>query len=108
MAKGKFSQPRMPKFDGSVPDQNQDPIFDSDDLFLKDIPDIAPEAPKAPASEPKPAPSMEETQQFTLEQTDTFLPNAKEPTLKLKLSTGVDSLKQSKVFIDRYRSFCNL
>lgn len=74
MAKGKFSQPRMPKFDGSVPDQNADPIFDSDDLFLKDIPDIAPEAPKAPASEPKPAPSMEETQQFTLEQTDTFLP----------------------------------
>ena len=38
----------------------------------------------------------------------TFLPNAKEPTLKLKLSTGVDSLKQSKVFIDRYRNFCNL
>ena len=37
----------------------------------------------------------------------TFLPNAKEPTLRLKLSTGVDSLKQSKVFIDRYRSFCN-
>ena len=36
----------------------------------------------------------------------TFLPNAKEPTLRLKLSTGVDSLKQSKVFIDRYRSFC--
>ncbi len=38
----------------------------------------------------------------------TFLPNAKEPTLRLKLSTGVDSLKQSKVFIDRYRSFCNI
>ena len=37
----------------------------------------------------------------------TFLPNAKEPTLKLKLSTGVDSLKQSKVFVDRYRGFCN-
>ncbi len=37
----------------------------------------------------------------------TFLPNAKEPTLRLKLSTGVDSLKQSKVFIDRYRGFCN-
>ena len=36
----------------------------------------------------------------------TFLANAKEPTLKLKLSTGVDSLKQSKVFVDRYRSFC--
>ena len=38
----------------------------------------------------------------------TFLPNAKEPTLKLKLSSQIDSLKQSKVFIDRYRSFCNL
>ena len=38
----------------------------------------------------------------------TFLPNAKEPTLRLKLSTGVDSLKQSKVFVDRYRGFCNL
>ena len=37
-----------------------------------------------------------------------FLPNAKEPTLRLKLSTGVDSLKQSKIFIDRYRGFCNL
>ena len=35
----------------------------------------------------------------------TFLPNAKEPTLRLKLATGVDALKQSKVFIDRYRSF---
>ena len=38
----------------------------------------------------------------------TFLANAKEPTLRLKLSAGVDSLKQSKIFIDRYRSFCNL
>ena len=38
----------------------------------------------------------------------TFLPNAKEPTLRLKLAAGVDSLKQSKVFIDRYRGFCNL
>ena len=37
----------------------------------------------------------------------TFVPNAKEPVLKLKLSAGVDSLKQSKVFIDRYRGFCN-
>ncbi|MGM9627499.1 MAG: transcription-repair coupling factor [Faecousia sp.] len=34
----------------------------------------------------------------------TFLPNAKEPTLRLKLASGVDSLKQSKVFIERYRS----
>ena len=38
----------------------------------------------------------------------TFLANAKEPTLRLKLSAGVDSLKQSKVFIDRYRKFCNV
>ena len=37
----------------------------------------------------------------------TFLANAKEPTLRLKLSAGVDSLKQSKVFIDRYRTLCN-
>ena len=37
----------------------------------------------------------------------TFLANTKEPTLRLKLSSGVDSLKQSKVFIDRYRSCCN-
>ena len=36
-----------------------------------------------------------------------FLANAKEPTLRLKLAGGVDSLKQSKVFIDRYRSCCN-
>ncbi len=33
-----------------------------------------------------------------------FLANVKEPTLRLKLSAGVDSLKQSKVFVDRYRS----
>ncbi len=37
----------------------------------------------------------------------TFLANVKEPTLRLKLASGVDSLKQSKVFIDRYRSCCN-
>jgi len=37
----------------------------------------------------------------------TFLANAKEPTLRLKLSTGVDSLKQSKIFVERYRTFCN-
>ena len=34
----------------------------------------------------------------------TFLANAKEPTLRLKLSSGVDSLRQSKVFIDHYRT----
>ena len=32
-----------------------------------------------------------------------FVATAKEPTLRLKLSSGVDSLKQSKVFIERYR-----
>ena len=31
-----------------------------------------------------------------------FLPNGKLPTLRLKLSSKVDSLKQSKVFIQRY------
>ncbi|MBQ2854306.1 MAG: transcription-repair coupling factor [Oscillospiraceae bacterium] len=34
----------------------------------------------------------------------TFLANAKEPTLRLKLSAGVDSLKQSKIFVQHYRS----
>lgn len=38
----------------------------------------------------------------------TFLANAKEPTLRLKLSAGVDSLKQSKVFIQRYRTCCGV
>ena len=37
----------------------------------------------------------------------TFLAAAKEPTLRLKLAAGVDSLKQSKVFVERYRTFCN-
>ena len=37
----------------------------------------------------------------------TFLANTKEPTLRLKLASGVDSLKQSRIFIDRYRSCCN-
>ena len=36
----------------------------------------------------------------------TFLANAKQPTLRLKLSSGVDSLKQCKVFIQRYESIC--
>ena len=31
-----------------------------------------------------------------------FVASAKEPTLRLRLSTGVDSLKQSKVFLQRY------
>ena len=33
-----------------------------------------------------------------------FVANAKEPTLRLKLASGVDSLKQSKVFVSRYQS----
>ncbi len=37
----------------------------------------------------------------------TFLAAAKEPTLRLKLSAGADSLKQSKIFVDRYRNFCH-
>ena len=37
-----------------------------------------------------------------------FVATAKEPTLRLKLSSGVDSLKQSKTFIERYRKCLNL
>ena len=36
----------------------------------------------------------------------TFLANAKEPTLRLKLVTGPDSLKQAKAFVAKYRSLC--
>ena len=36
-----------------------------------------------------------------------FVATAKLPTLRLKLSSGVDSLKQSSVFIDRYKKYCN-
>ncbi len=35
-----------------------------------------------------------------------FIATAKLPTLRLKLSSGVDSLRQSKVFIDRFRQYC--
>ncbi len=35
-----------------------------------------------------------------------FVATAKVPTLRLKLASGVDSLRQSKVFIDRYRKCC--
>ena len=35
----------------------------------------------------------------------TFLANAKQPTLRLKLTPKVDSLKQCKAFIARYSSF---
>ncbi len=34
----------------------------------------------------------------------TFLASAKEPTLRFKLSAGVDSLKQCKIFVQHYRS----
>ena len=37
----------------------------------------------------------------------TFVATAKEPTLRLKLSSGVDSLRQSKVFVRRYLEFIN-
>jgi len=37
----------------------------------------------------------------------TFLANTKQPTLRLKLAKNVDSLKQSKLFIQRYQTFCN-
>ena len=37
-----------------------------------------------------------------------FLANVKEPTLRLKLVPKVDSLKQSKVFVEHYRSGCHL
>ena len=36
----------------------------------------------------------------------TFLASAKEPTLRFKLANGVDSLKQSKLFVEHYTSFC--
>ncbi|MBP3304533.1 MAG: transcription-repair coupling factor [Oscillospiraceae bacterium] len=35
-----------------------------------------------------------------------FVATAKQPTLRLKLASGVDSLRQSMVFIDRYRNCC--
>ena len=34
-----------------------------------------------------------------------FVATAKEPTLRLKLASGVDSLRQSKAFIQRYSQF---
>ena len=34
-----------------------------------------------------------------------FVANAKQPTLRLKLSSGVDSLRQSKIFINRYQNY---
>ena len=34
-----------------------------------------------------------------------FIASAKQPTLRLKLAAGVDSLRQSKVFIDHLRKY---
>ncbi len=35
-----------------------------------------------------------------------FVATAKLPTLRLKLTSGVDSLRQSRVFLQKYRHFC--
>ncbi len=35
-----------------------------------------------------------------------FVAAAKEPTLRLKLASGADSLKQSKVFMERFKKLC--
>ncbi len=35
-----------------------------------------------------------------------FVATAKQPTLRLRLSGGVDSLKQSKVFVERFANYC--
>ena len=37
-----------------------------------------------------------------------FVATAKQPTLRLKLASGIDSLRQSKVFIDRFRNYCQI
>ena len=37
-----------------------------------------------------------------------FIAAAKEPTLRLKLASGVDSLRQSKAFVERYRKCINV
>ena len=37
-----------------------------------------------------------------------FQASSKQPVLQLKLASGVDSLKQSKVFISHYRNCCGL
>ena len=36
-----------------------------------------------------------------------FVATAKEPTLKLRLASGVDSLKQAKVFVEKYQKILN-
>ena len=37
-----------------------------------------------------------------------FLASAKVPTLRLKLASGVDSLRQAKTFVTRYRSYLQM
>ena len=37
-----------------------------------------------------------------------FLASAKQPTLRLRLSSGVDSLKQAKVFVSHFQKCINL
>ena len=37
-----------------------------------------------------------------------FIPNAKQPSLRLKLHSGADSLKQAKVFISRLKNCCQM
>ena len=37
-----------------------------------------------------------------------FVATAKQPTLRLKLSSGVDSLRQTKVFLEKYRNCCQM
>ena len=36
-----------------------------------------------------------------------FVATAKEPTLRFKLVNGIDSLRQAKLFVDRYKNFTN-
>ena len=37
-----------------------------------------------------------------------LIATAKQPTLRLKLSSGVDSLRQTKVFLEKYRNCCEI
>ena len=34
-----------------------------------------------------------------------FVASAKEPTLRLRLSTGIDSLKQTKIFLEHFGNY---
>ncbi|MBE6934375.1 MAG: transcription-repair coupling factor [Ruminococcaceae bacterium] len=35
-----------------------------------------------------------------------FVASAKQPTLRLRLSSGIDSLRQTKIFLDKYKKCC--